>query len=111
LYSSFNQPSTTELYTLPLHDALPICTQVVLHVARAFHVIGRERAALELVEDGPVRLTHHLGEHVETAAMGHAEHDFLEAHLAAAFDNLFQRWDQRLAAIQAEALGALVFDI
>src|SRR5690606_40362171 len=83
LYSSFNQPSTTELYTLPLHDALPICTQVVLHVARAFHVIGRERAALELVEDGPVRLTHHLGEHVETAAMGHAEHDFLEAHLAA----------------------------
>src|SRR5438552_14404000 len=25
LFFSFNQPSTTEIYTLSLHDALPIC--------------------------------------------------------------------------------------
>jgi hypothetical protein len=34
--------------------------EMVLHVARALHVVGRERAALELVEQGPVRLRHHL---------------------------------------------------
>ena len=51
--------------------------EMVLHVARALDVVGREGAALELVEERPVRLAHHLGEHVEAAAMGHAEHDLL----------------------------------
>ena len=51
--------------------------EVILHVARAFHVIRRERAALELMEERPVRLAHHLRQHVEAAAMGHAEHDLL----------------------------------
>jgi hypothetical protein len=52
--------------------------EVILHVARAFDVVGREGAALELVEHGAVRLGHHLGQHVEAAAMRHAEHDFLQ---------------------------------
>ena len=84
---------------------------MVLHVARALHVVGREGAALELVEQGPVRLAHHLGEHVQAAAMGHAEHDLLHAEIAAALDDLLERRDQRLAAVEAEALGAGVADI
>ena len=43
--------------------------EVILHVARAFDVVRREGAALELVEQRAVRLAHHLGQHVEAAAM------------------------------------------
>ncbi len=38
--------------------------------------------------------------------MRHAEHDLLHAEIAAALDDLFERRDQRLAAVEAEALGA-----
>ena len=47
--------------------------EVILHVARALDLVGRRRAALELVEDGAVRLAHHLRQHVEPAAVGHAD--------------------------------------
>src|ERR1700730_13515527 len=43
--------------------------------------------------------------------MRHAEHDFLDAKVAAALDDLFQRRDQRFGAIQTEALGAGEFEI
>ena len=85
--------------------------EVILDVARALDVVGRGRAALELMEDDVVRLAHDLGQHVEPAAMGHAEHDLLHAELAAALDDLLQRRDQRLAAVEAEALGAGVLDV
>src|SRR5690606_348505 len=65
--------------------------------------------ALEFVENGPVRLAHHLGKHVQAAAMSHAQHDLLHAKLAAALDDLLQRRNQRLAAVKPEPLGALVF--
>ncbi len=38
--------------------------------------------------------------------MRHADHDLLHAERAAALDDLLQRRDHRLAAIEAEALGA-----
>ena len=38
-------------------------------------------------------------------------HDFLHAEIAAALDDLLERRDQRLAAVEAEALGAGVFDV
>src|SRR5262249_53264871 len=63
-------------------------------------------AALELVEDRAVRLAHHLGEHVEAAAMRHADRDVFDAERAAALDDLLERRDHRLAAVGAEALGA-----
>ena len=70
-----------------------------------FDLVRRERAALELVEDRAVRLAHHLGQHVEAAAVGHAEHDLLHAERAAALDDLLERRDRRLGAVEAEALG------
>ncbi len=85
--------------------------EVVFHVAGAFHVVGRRRAALELVEDGAVRLAHDLGEDVEAAAMGHAEHDLAHAEIAAALDDLLQRRHHQFAAVQAEALGAGVLHV
>ena len=50
--------------------------EVILHVAGAFDLVRRRRAALELVEDRAVRLAHHLREHVEAAAMRHADARF-----------------------------------
>src|SRR3954468_16064859 len=43
--------------------------------------------------------------------MRHAEHDLLHAEIAAALDDLFERGNQRLAAVQSEALGTGEFQI
>src|SRR5262249_2005807 len=43
--------------------------------------------------------------------MWHADADFLYTEIAAAFDDLLQGGDQRLRTVEAEALGAGVFDI
>ncbi|MND53740.1 hypothetical protein D3C80_447860 [compost metagenome] len=82
-------------------------TEVVLHVTGTLNIVRLERTALELVEHGAVRLAHDVGENVQTATMGHAEHDFFQTVLATALDDLLQRRDQRFAAIEAETLGAL----
>ncbi len=84
---------------------------MVLDVARTLDLVGLERAALEFMKHCPVRLAHHLGQHIEPAAVGHAKDDLLEPHIAAALDDLLQSRDQRFTAIQAESLGALVLDV
>ena len=85
--------------------------EMIFDVAGALDRVGIGRAALEFMEQRAMRLAHHLGQHVEAAAMRHADHDFLHAEIAAALDDLLQRRDQRFAAVEAEALGAGEFDI
>src|SRR6185437_15065084 len=85
--------------------------EVIFHVARALDLVGRSRAALELVEDDTVRLAHHLAQHIEPAAMRHAESNLFQAKLAAALDDLLERRNHRLRAIEPEALGAGIFDV
>src|ERR1700759_5705877 len=58
------------------------------------------------MEDRAVRLAHHLRQHIEPAAMRHADDDLFDAERAAALDDLLERRDHRLAAVEAEALGA-----
>jgi hypothetical protein len=43
--------------------------------------------------------------------MGHAEDNLLHAEIAAALDDLLERRDERLGAVEAEAFGARVFEI
>ena len=43
--------------------------------------------------------------------MRHAEADLAQAQLAAALDDLLERRDHRLAAVEAEALGARILDV
>src|SRR5437762_1307980 len=43
--------------------------------------------------------------------MRHAQHDFLNAKIAAALDDLFERRDHALGPVETETLGAGVFDI
>ena len=84
---------------------------MVFDVARAFDRVGIGRAALELVEQRAVRLAHHLRQHVEPTAMRHADHDLLDAEIAAALDDLLQRRDQQFGAVEPEALGAGEFGV
>ena len=80
--------------------------EMVLHVARAAHLLGLRGAALELGEQRRVALVQDVHERVEAAAMGHADHDVADAELAAALQDLLDAGDQRFAAVEAEALGA-----
>ena len=83
------------------------------HVAREAHVVlhvaGGEVGgglALELREQHRGRLAQGVDEHVETAAVGHADHAFLHAQTAGDADQLVHRDDGRLAAFEREALLA-----
>src|SRR5436305_14786928 len=93
------------MYLVAVELAVGRSTQMVFDVAGTLHVVGGRRAALELVEDDAVRLAHDLRQHIEPAAVRHAEHDLLHAERAAALDDLLKRRDHRFAAIKAEPLG------
>ena len=43
--------------------------------------------------------------------MRHAEHDLLHAERAAALDDLLQRRNDGFGAVEAETLGARIFDV
>src|SRR5215831_13025975 len=58
------------------------------------------------MEDDAVRLVHDLRQHVEPAAMRHAEHDLFDAERATALDDLLERRDHRFTAVEPEPLGA-----
>jgi hypothetical protein len=58
-----------------------------------------------------VGLAHDVGEHVEPAAVRHAQHDLLHAQAGRGADDRLERRDRALAAVQAEALGARELDV
>src|ERR1700754_4084055 len=63
------------------------------------------------MEQCAVRLAHDLGQNVQAATMRHADDDILYAEIAAALDDLLERWDERFRAVEAEALGAGEFEV
>src|SRR5262249_53395955 len=63
------------------------------------------------MKDGAVRLGHDLRQHIEAAAMRHADHDLAHAERAAALDDLLQRRDHRFGAVESEALGPGEFHV
>ena len=79
---------------------------MVFHVAGAVIVGAEGRTTLKLVENLVIGLAHHRAQHVQAAAVRHADDDLVNAQRAAALDHLFQRRDDRFAAINAEPLGA-----
>ena len=81
------------------------CAEVVLDVAGALHR-GRVDVTLELLEDLVVALADHVGEHVEPAAVGHADHRRIETGVGGHRQDLVEDRDRRLGALQAEPLGA-----
>src|SRR5690606_9963771 len=77
---------------------------VVLHVAGSA-LVARERA-LELAEDLAVGLARDVRQHVEAAAVGHADRGAREACVGGAVDDAVEQRDQRLAAFERESLLA-----
>ena len=74
-----------------------------------FHVPGGQLGrllALELEEQVLRHLAQHVDQHVEPSAVRHADHHLLHAVAAGALDQLVDRRDQALAALQREALLA-----
>ena len=83
---------------------------VVLHVARALQVRGVV-LAFEFVEQHRGRFAEHVHQHVEAAAMRHADDAFLDALLSALLDQVVEQRDQRVAAFEREALLADVLGV
>lgn len=71
--------------------------------------LGRTDPGRELRENVVKRLAHDVREHVEAAAVGHAEDDALDAGIRCAVDELLHARNERLRALQPEALRRTVF--
>src|SRR3712207_7908867 len=56
----FNDTATTEIYTLSLHDALPICQEVAQLVALGRPALRHERDLLRLARRRPAPLVQEL---------------------------------------------------
>ncbi len=65
----------------PVELAVGAGAEVIFHVARTADIVGIGAAARKFVEDHAVGLGHHVGEHVQPAAMGHAVDDLAHAQL------------------------------
>ena len=89
---------------------LAVLTQVVLHVAGALRR-ARVQVTLELREDLLVRLADDVGQHVEPTPVGHADDDLVQPVLGGGLQHLAEQRDQRLAALQREALLADVLGL
>src|SRR6516162_1109914 len=63
------------------------------------------------MKDGAVRLGHDLRQHVEAAAMRHADDNVPHAERATALDDLLKRRNHRFGAVEAEAFGSGEFHI
>src|SRR5690606_17697709 len=50
------------------------------------------------------RLADHVDQHIETAAMSHADHDLLDAALTTLLDQVVEQGNEALAALEREAL-------
>ena len=84
--------------------------QVVLDVARSLDRVG-VHVALELREDLGQRLPHRVREHVQPAPVRHPDHDLVHPLLGRVVQDPVEERDQRLAALQREALVADVLGV
>ena len=81
---------------------------VVLDVARTLHVV-RVVATLEFREQRLRRLADYVDQHVEAAAMRHADHDFLDAALPALLNQVVQHRNEAVAALEGETFLRRIF--
>src|ERR1700716_720930 len=79
--------------------------EMVFDIARALDVLGVGGVALEFGKDRGERLAHEIGQHVEPAAMRHADDKLADAKLGAAAQDRSERRHQRFRALDAEPLG------
>ena len=85
-------------------------THVVFHVAGVGMFVVIE-LAFEFIEQFARRFAERVDQHVEAAAMGHAQHHILDAIAAGAADHHVEHRDQCVAAFQRETLLADVLGV
>ena len=81
---------------------------MVLHVARALHRRWVD-VTLELLEDLVVALAHDVAEHVQAAAVSHAQYRTVHSCIGGTGENGVKNWNCGLCAIKAETLGSYIF--
>ena len=84
---------------------------MIFHITRTLNIFRIDRAALKFVEQSLKRFAHHIGQHIQSATMRHAEHHFFDTEIAAALNDLLQCRYESFATIQAKTLRAGIFDI
>ena len=80
-----------------------VVAQVVLHVAVAKEGLGVD--VLEFLEDLAGALAQDVGQHVQPAAVRHADDDLVQPLLPGMLDGHVQQGDQGLGALQTEPFG------
>jgi hypothetical protein len=83
---------------------------VILDVAVPGRLLG-EQAPLELRDDHLVGLAEHVGEHVDPPAVRHAKDHLLDAERAGVLDHRVKEGDERVAALEREALGGRIAEL
>ena len=84
-------------------DVIAAVAAVILHIAAAGNEILRPRFG-KLGEDLVVRLVQDVHQHVEPAAVGHADGELLHIVDRPLLDDLIEQRDDRLTTIDAEPL-------
>jgi hypothetical protein len=79
---------------------------VIFDVAVGVVAVGRAAGAREFAEDVFVGLIHDMGERVQPATVCHAHDELFAAVDRAVIDEGVEKRDERLAAFDAESLGA-----
>ncbi len=82
--------------------------EMILHVAGLADRIRRRVLSLELLEDRRVRLAERVRQNVDASAMRHRQVDFTGAVGRGRFDRDIQHRNQDVAALDREALVALI---
>src|SRR5690606_19882759 len=76
---------------------------VILDVAGTLQMVG-VIVPFEFREQHLRRFAEHVDQHVETAAMRHADHHLFDVALSGALNQIVDQWDQAVAAFQRKAL-------
>ena len=76
---------------------------MIFEVARSFHFL-RVDVALEFFKKQFGGLAKYVDEHVDTAAVRHANHEFLQSRAAADLNQLVEHRNQALTAFEGESL-------
>ena len=79
-----------QMHVLPVDCAVRRGAEMVFDITRAMDVLGIAGMALELREDRGIGLADNISEHVQPAAMRHADHEFLDPEGGAAAQNRLQ---------------------
>ena len=90
---------------------LPVgrCAHVIFHITGSTSFLRIGRVAKKFGNNGTKRLCQNIMQNIQPSAMRHANDNLAKTKLAAPFEDLFKRRNDRLAAIQTKPFGPGIF--